>query len=173
MFLWCKWNWLICFQWNILIWRLKLKYKNSQSNFGTQAVEAQSSKNWIVSQSQQVFTLAKWRREVQNRQRAAQSPRPISGSDARRRCVFASKCVGGKRIRGLKQLFSQRTPCLLSAAWHSKRSLLSLSPDTLRLANNTVDMCKSQNTVPLKPFGCWQGPRRWLTCAALGSMAGF
>lgn len=52
-------------------------------------------------------------------------------------------------------------------AWHSKEvSPLSFPPDTLRLSNKTDDMRKSQNTVPLKPFGCWQGPRRWLTCAA-------
>jgi len=49
----------------------------------------------------------------------------------------------------------------------TQRGLLSpLSFPLDSLLNKTDDVCKSQNTVPLKPCGYWQAPTRWLRCAA-------
>lgn len=180
MLLWCKWEWLTtsckcapncskCFG-EYHIWGSYLHHFFQLEHKGSRSPAWK--KKLFESQSLQVFSLAKWRCEVQNRHPAVQSPNtpapslasPLSENIS---ATWVCICVCRRgRIRRLKQLFSLRTPCLLSAPWHSKRSLFSFPLDTLRLSNNTGDMCKSQNTVPLEPFGCWQVPRRWLTCAA-------
>lgn len=85
-----------------------------------------------------------------------------------RRAFASARVDGRKRIRG-------RGAALLSADALSPFRGLTLkddslfSPvDTLHLSENTDGAWESQNTLPLKPFGCWQGPSRWLTCAAFG-----
>lgn len=128
------------------------------------------------SQSQRVFSLAKWRRVVQSRNPAVQSPNTRARLQLCRsqRTSWRGKltiwvCICVRR----REKDKRSEAAILSADAVSPFSGLTLKEvsfplDTIRLSNNTDAMCKSQNTVPLKPFGCWQGPRRWLTCAAFG-----
>lgn len=89
-------------------------------------------------------------------------------------CEFASVCVSAA------EGWEGAAPAILSKDDMSPFSSLTLKePPThthtpplfsfapLCLSNKTDDMCKSQNTVPLKPFGCWQGPRRCQTTALI------
>lgn len=105
------------------IWNLKKKKKKNCSRAKrVQKTELHSVAVGVMP--------VKWRCAVQNRH---QTPKPISSLQRTSReekltiWVWICVCWQG-RIRRLKKLFCWRTPCRLSSAWHSKRSLFSLPP---------------------------------------------
>lgn len=166
MLLSCKWKWLTtsckCASNEMFWWipdlrtiseieklLLKLWFTGSRSTEPSREIE-------IASQSQQVFNLVKWRCVVQNRHPAVQSPNTQAylylrcsqrTSLGEKLTMWVCICVcRQERIRGLKQLFSRRTSCLLSAPWHSKRSFLSLSPSTVSVSQTTRVTCANPKT---------------------------